>query len=70
MSDMPARFDRQSRWQRSRSALSWSEKIRIVDEIREDIETLRRRAPTTVPAFESRGPAARPTRPSGSVSSE
>ena len=57
MSDAPARFDRQARWQKSRSALSWPEKVRLVEGMREDIEALRRRGPATGPVSESRDPA-------------
>ncbi len=35
-------FERQARWQRSRRSLSWAEKVRLVEAIRESVLALRR----------------------------
>jgi hypothetical protein len=39
--DVQELLRRQAEWQRSRQALSWPEKIRMAQEIRESIRTLR-----------------------------
>ena len=48
MPGLQDRFDRMAEWQRGRKSLSWPEKIRMVEAIRESIEQFRRaqKAPT------------------------
>jgi len=41
MSDVLELLRRQARWQKSRQALSWPEKIRLAQQIRDSIRTLR-----------------------------
>ena len=41
MIDIQELFRRQAEWQKSRKALSWAEKIRMVEAIREDVLRLR-----------------------------
>lgn len=41
MIDIQDLFRRQTEWQKSRRALTWAEKIRLVEAIREDILKLR-----------------------------
>ena len=41
MSEIQALLERQARWQKSRQALSWPEKIRMAEMIRESARQLR-----------------------------
>ena len=41
MCDVRQLFERQARWQKSRQALSWPEKIRMAERIRDSIQMLR-----------------------------
>jgi len=43
--EVRALLERHARWQRSRQLLSWSEKVRIAESVRESVLQLRR-APT------------------------
>lgn len=45
MTDIAALLERQARWQKSRAKLSWPEKIRIAERLRDDIEKLRTNRP-------------------------
>jgi hypothetical protein len=45
MSDPQPLLDRQAEWQKSRKALSWLEKIRMAERIRESVLRFRRGAP-------------------------
>jgi hypothetical protein len=49
MSDPQPLFDRQAEWQKSRKALSWPEKIRMAERMRESILRLKRAAPAEKP---------------------
>jgi hypothetical protein len=42
MSEIQALLERQARWQKTREALSWPEKIRMAEEVRESILQMRR----------------------------
>ncbi len=42
MSDVKLLLDRQASWQRTRQALTWPEKVRIAEQVRESILQLRR----------------------------
>jgi hypothetical protein len=59
MSEIQALLERQARWQRSRKALSWPEKIRMAERVRESVQQLRRPAeaaagrPRTDPAVKT-----------------
>jgi hypothetical protein len=54
MTEAKKLLQRQSRWQRSRKALSWPEKVRIAERLRPSIELWR--ASTGEPAAEKRLP--------------
>jgi hypothetical protein len=41
MIDIQELFRRQAEWQKSRKSLSWSEKIRMVERMRDDVLKLR-----------------------------
>ncbi len=41
MSDVRALLEKQARWQKERQALSWPEKIRMAEKIRESVLALR-----------------------------
>ena len=58
MNEVQALLEKQARWQKSRQALFWPEKIRMAETIRESVRTLRqeRHAPPTT----SKAPATRP----------
>jgi len=43
MTDIERMLERQAEWQRGRKALSWPEKIRMAERVRETIEKLRAR---------------------------
>ena len=45
MSDHPPLLDRYARWQKDRAALSWPEKIRMAERLRESVRALKRTAP-------------------------
>ncbi len=45
MDDLERLLERRARWQRSRRNLSWSEKIRIAEKVRDDIVALRSKTP-------------------------
>ena len=42
MSDVKELLERQARWQRTRQALSWPEKVRLAEQVRESVRQLRR----------------------------
>jgi hypothetical protein len=48
MSDVRHLLERQARWQKTRRALSWPEKIRMAEMVRESVRQLRA-APKAVP---------------------
>ena len=41
MSDVPALLKRQAEWQKRRASLSWPEKMRLAERLRDDVATLR-----------------------------
>ena len=41
MSEIQQLLERQARWQKTRQALSWAEKIQMVERIRESVRQLR-----------------------------
>jgi hypothetical protein len=49
MSDPQPLLDRQAEWQKTRKALSWPEKIRMAERIRESVLRFRRGAPPKKP---------------------
>jgi hypothetical protein len=60
MTDMRRLFERQTAWQKGRTALTWPEKVRMAEAIREWVSRLSRArspAPTTI-----RMPPGRPRR--------
>ncbi len=42
MSDVTPLLERQARWQRTRQALTWPEKVRMAEQVRESVLQLRR----------------------------
>ena len=42
MSEIQELLERQARWQKTRRALSWPEKLRMAERVRESIRQLRR----------------------------
>jgi len=42
MSEIQALLERQARWQKTRRALSWPEKIRMAEKVRESARQMRR----------------------------
>jgi hypothetical protein len=62
MTEIQALFDRQARWQRDLVALSWPEKIRMVEAIRESVLRLRASRPAAQGATstEATGPGRDP----------
>jgi hypothetical protein len=42
MSEIPVRLRKQAEWQKSRKDLSWPEKVRLAEAIRDSLEPLRR----------------------------
>jgi hypothetical protein len=59
MIDLPALFRRQTAWQQARRFLSWSEKIRMAEALRESVLQLRRAGHGTAPP----APSSEPGRP-------
>jgi hypothetical protein len=47
--DIKPLLERQSRWQRSRQALTWPEKVRLAEEVRESVRQLRQSARVVEP---------------------
>jgi hypothetical protein len=45
MTDVAALLARQARWQKSRASLPWPEKVRIAEQLREDVAAMRRTRP-------------------------
>jgi len=45
MNDIARMLQRQAEWQRSRQSLTWPEKLRMVEAVRESIQLLRRTGP-------------------------
>ena len=41
MRDAPELLERQARWQQGRTALTWAEKVRLAERVRESAKTLR-----------------------------
>ena len=50
MDDVKKLLERQAAWQKSRKLLSWPEKIRIAETLRESVVQLRRTGPEGKPA--------------------
>ena len=44
MTDLKEMLDRQARWQKSRALLTWPEKMRMVEAVRESVQALRAQA--------------------------
>jgi hypothetical protein len=42
MDDVKTMLERQADWQKSRAKLSWAEKVRMAEAVRESVATLRR----------------------------
>ncbi len=42
MNEIKALLERQARWQKTRQTLSWPEKIRMAEKVRESVRQLRR----------------------------
>lgn len=42
MSDVKQLLERQASWQRARKALTWPEKVRMAEQVRESVRQLRR----------------------------
>jgi len=42
MTEIPERLKKQAQWQKSRRDLSWPEKVRLAEAIRDSLESLRR----------------------------
>lgn len=63
MTEVPERLSKQAQWQKRRRALSWPEKVRLAEAVRDSVEALRR-APaepsTPSPARTGPLPADRP----------
>ena len=45
MSDTPKQLEGQSTWQKGRAALTWPEKVRMAEAVRESLAQLRRTRP-------------------------
>ncbi len=56
MTDVPERLKKQAEWQKSRRNLSWPEKVRRAEAIRDSVESLRRTASTGNPPRRVRRP--------------
>ncbi|OGP21760.1 MAG: hypothetical protein A2038_04925 [Deltaproteobacteria bacterium GWA2_57_13] len=55
MSDIQQLLERQAEWQKSRKSLSWPEKIRMVEAIRESILQFRRAGRRMTPSDSASG---------------
>ena len=64
MTDMRQLFERQAAWQASLRHLSWPEKVRMAEAIRESLVNLRNTRPIDLKAGHADGPKA----PTGSLS--
>lgn len=53
MDDVKKLLERQAAWQKSRKLLSWPEKIRIAETLRESVVQLRRTGPVIKPGVAS-----------------
>ncbi|MBK5296609.1 MAG: hypothetical protein JJE40_05565 [Vicinamibacteria bacterium] len=51
MTDVDDLLKRQAEWQKSRQSLTWPEKIRMAERVRESISLLRERPRPTPPAL-------------------
>ncbi len=49
MSDLKQLLERQANWQRTRQALTWPEKVRMAEQVRESILQLRRSGKVEAP---------------------
>jgi len=49
MTDLEQMLKRQTEWQKSRQSLTWPEKIRLAERVRESVRQLRVEPRTTVP---------------------
>jgi hypothetical protein len=49
MNEIPERLKKQAQWQKGRRNLSWPEKIRLAEAIRDSLEPLRRSRPGANP---------------------
>lgn len=57
MTDTHRLLERQAEWQKGRAALTWAEKIRMAEAVREDVAKLRRARMLPIAAVsESKGP--------------
>lgn len=54
MVDIQDRLERAAQWQKSRQALSWPEKIRLAETIRDSLIQLRQTRPNASPASSAR----------------
>jgi len=54
MTDIERMLERQAQWQKSRQALTWPEKIRLAERVREGVEQLRAK-PRPAPPEQSKG---------------
>jgi hypothetical protein len=49
MTEIERMLERQAEWQKSRQSLTWPEKLRLAERVRESIRQLRARPRPTVP---------------------
>jgi len=49
MTDVEQMLKRQAQWQKSRQSLTWPEKIRLAEQVRESVSQLRAHLPPTTP---------------------
>ena len=56
MTDLAALLARQARWQKSHASLPWPEKVRIAEQMRDDVAAMRRTRPKTARSDEPRPP--------------
>ena len=50
MTDLERMLERQAQWQKSRRSLTWAEKIRMAERVRESVAQIRTRVRPSVPA--------------------
>ncbi len=66
MFDIHELLERQARWQKDRSSLSWAEKVRMAEAIRESVKQLRAGGTKANQGAGTDGPARAPGGSSGS----
>jgi hypothetical protein len=49
MTDLERMLERQAQWQKSRRSLTWAEKIRMAERVRESVGQIRARARPSAP---------------------